>query len=90
KPSKFTGDVFCHPTTENARIPGYVSIFRRKQGEKQTRKWVVYFQTAPKFNASLQGTAVVSMHIYGKGTSQKSGFAILALRAGGYGFRLLF
>ncbi|MDR2765116.1 MAG: hypothetical protein LBB90_08810, partial [Tannerella sp.] len=41
---------FCHPTTENARIPGYVSIFRRKYGEKQTRKWVVYFQTAPKIN----------------------------------------
>jgi hypothetical protein len=27
---------------------GYVSIFRRKYGEKQTRKGVVYFQIAPK------------------------------------------
>jgi hypothetical protein len=25
-----------------------ISIFRRKYGEKQTRKGVVYFQTAPK------------------------------------------
>jgi hypothetical protein len=29
-----TGDIFCHPTTENARIPGYVSFFRRKYGNR--------------------------------------------------------
>jgi hypothetical protein len=48
KSSPLTGDVFCHPTTEHARIPGYVSIFMRKYGEKQTRNGVFYLQTAPK------------------------------------------
>jgi hypothetical protein len=39
---KFTGNVFCNTKTENVRIPGYVTIFRRKDCEKQTRKWIVY------------------------------------------------
>jgi hypothetical protein len=47
--------------TENARIPGYVSIFRRKYGEKQTRKWVVYFQTAPNIAFFLLQTKGASM-----------------------------
>ncbi|MDR2041776.1 MAG: hypothetical protein LBP98_05600, partial [Tannerella sp.] len=48
KPSEFTGNVFCITKPENVRIPGYVIIFGLKECEKQTRKWMVYFLTAPK------------------------------------------
>jgi hypothetical protein len=48
KRHKFIGDVFCGTKPENARIPGYVSIFGLKYGEKQNGKCDVYFQTAPK------------------------------------------
>ncbi|MDR1455981.1 MAG: hypothetical protein LBJ01_10050, partial [Tannerella sp.] len=45
---KFIGDVFCGTKPENARIPGYVSIFGLKYGEKQNDKCDDYFQTVPK------------------------------------------
>jgi hypothetical protein len=48
---------FCGTKPENARIPGYVSIFGLKYGEKQNGKCDVYFQTAPK---NIEGTFVAS------------------------------
>ncbi|MDR1403736.1 MAG: hypothetical protein LBJ60_08565 [Tannerellaceae bacterium] len=44
---KIIGTVFCKPKPENARIPGYVSIFRLKDGGKQADKCMIYFQTPP-------------------------------------------
>jgi hypothetical protein len=47
KSYKFIGTVFCRTKPENARIPGYVRIFRLKNGGKQADTCMIYFQTPP-------------------------------------------
>ncbi|MDR1403463.1 MAG: hypothetical protein LBJ60_07175, partial [Tannerellaceae bacterium] len=42
KSYKFIGTVFCQTKPESARIPGYVSAFRLKDGGKQADKCMIY------------------------------------------------
>ncbi|MDR1403621.1 MAG: hypothetical protein LBJ60_07980 [Tannerellaceae bacterium] len=47
KSYQFMATVFCHTKPERARIPGYVSALRLKDGGKQADTGMIYFQTPP-------------------------------------------